>query len=93
MLFKKKTMRTSDKPKRRPLFPLFLASDGESVRIVSIKGEGEMQLKLICRSINIGDEILVVRRKSNGSVVIRKSESRYILGGRLAMDIYVVPCL
>jgi ferrous iron transport protein A len=92
MLSNGKTRVVSDKPKRQALFPLFLASDGERVRIVSIRESAEIQLKLICRSINIGEEIQVVRRKSNGSVVVRKSGSRYVLGGKLAMNIYVVPC-
>ncbi len=87
-LFNKKK---GEPDRKNPVFPLGLAADGEAVRIASIRGKGEEQLKLISRSINIGDVIEVVRRKSNGSLVIKKGESRYVLGGRLAMSVDVIP--
>ncbi len=92
MLFWRKKEGSAQIAPRQPVFPLYLASEGQSVRIVSVKGKAETQLKLICRSINIGDEVRLIRRKSNGSVVIGKSGNRYILGGRLALNIDVVPC-
>lgn len=77
---------------RQAIFPLYMAVDGEAVRIVSFRGDAGMQLKLMDRALNIGDEIRVVRRKSSGSVVVLKDNNRYMLGGGLAMKINVVPC-
>ena len=69
--------------------PLALASEGESLRIVSLKGGRGFHEKLVSMGLNVGDEIEVIQHRQGGTVVIAKGEIRYGLGGGMAQKILV----
>ncbi len=71
-------------------FPLAMASEGESVRIIMIHGGRKIQERLLSMGINIEDEIEVVQRQKKGAVLISKEGNRYALGGGMAQKIQVI---
>lgn len=70
--------------------PLAMASEGESVRIIMIRGGRKIQERLLSMGINIEDEIEVVQRQKKGAVLISKEGNRYALGGGMAQKIQVI---
>ena len=71
-------------------FPLAMAGEGETVRIVFIRGGRKIQERLLSMGINIDDEIEVVQRQEKGAVLISKEGNRYALGGGMAQKIQVI---
>lgn len=67
-----------------------MASEGESVRIIMIRGGRKIQERLLSMGINIEDEIEVVQRQKKGAVLISKEGNRYALGGGMAQKIQVI---
>jgi len=71
-------------------FPLSMASGGERVRIADLRGGRGFQEKLISMGLNIGDEIRIMEHQTRGAaIVLAKGEIRYILGGGMALKIFV----
>jgi len=69
--------------------PLALASEGESLRIISLRGGRGFHEKLVSMGLNVGDEIEVTQRRAGGTVVIAKEGIRYGMGGGMAQKILV----
>jgi ferrous iron transport protein A len=69
--------------------PLALASEGERLRIVSLRGGRGFHEKLVSMGLNVGDEIEVIQRRGGGTVMIAKGGIRYGLGGGMAQKILV----
>ena len=69
--------------------PLAMASEGESLRIVSLTGGRGFHEKLVSMGLNVGDEIEIVQRRAGGTLVIAKGGIRYGLGGGMAQKILV----
>lgn len=73
-------------------FPLACATEGESVKIVGIRGGGRITERLISMGIRVEDQIEVVQRQDRGAVLISREGNRYALGGGMAHKINVVRC-
>ena len=78
--------------KRSPAhsFPLAMASEGESVRIVLIRGGHNIQERMLSMGLTLDDIIEVVQRQNKGAVLISKAGSRYAFGGGMAHKINVM---
>lgn len=70
-------------------FPLAMAGEGESVRIVLIHGGHNIQKRMLSMGLTLNDVIEVVQRQNNGAVLISKAGSRYAFGGGMAHRINV----
>ena len=73
-------------------FPLALASAGEKVKIIQLRGGGQMRERLLSLGIGIEDEIQVIQRQHGGAILIEKTGCRYALGGGMAHKINVTRC-
>lgn len=73
-------------------FPLALAGEGETVKIVTVNGGSLMQERLLSMGVRVTDQIVVVRRQNGGAMLIEKSGSRFALGGGMAHKINVIRC-
>ncbi|WP_155318005.1 FeoA family protein [Desulfosarcina alkanivorans] len=74
----------------RPSFPLAMAGDGEMVRIVSFRHGRNFQERLLSMGIQLDDVVKVQQRRDKGAVVISKENTRYALGGGMALKIHVI---
>ncbi len=81
--------RSSEDLSSQSTLPLALASEGESLRIVSLRGGRGFHEKLVSMGLNVGDEIEVIERRAGGTVLIAKGGIRYGLGGGMAQKILV----
>lgn len=70
-------------------FPLAMAGEGESVRIVLIRGGRNIQERMLSMGLTLDDVIEVVQRQNKGAVLISKAGSRYAFGGGMAHKINV----
>ncbi|MEW6593623.1 MAG: ferrous iron transport protein A [Thermodesulfobacteriota bacterium] len=70
-------------------FPLALAGEGETVRIVAVCGGNKLLERLRGMGIKPEDAVVVVQRQATGAVLIAKGAGRYALGGGMAHKIYV----
>jgi|GEM_PF-781011 ferrous iron transport protein A len=68
-------------------FPLFLAQEGERVKIIN--AQGKLRERLASMSLGIGDEVEVLANQGHGPLLIRKRENRFALGGGMAHKIEV----
>jgi ferrous iron transport protein A len=75
-------------PKPSAAFPLAMASEGETVRVVSILGGTGMALRVAEMGLNVGSE-LVVRQRQGAGLVVGRGETRFALGGGMAHKILV----
>ena len=81
--------RSSEGLSSRSALPLALASEGERLRIVSLRGGRGFHEKLVSMGLNVGDEIEVIQRRAGGTVLIAKEGTRYGMGGGMAQKILV----
>ncbi len=81
--------RSSEDLSSKSVLPLALAGEGESLRIVSLRGGRGFHEKLVSMGLNVGDEIEVIQRRGGGTVLIAKEGIRYGLGGGMAQKILV----
>ncbi len=84
----------SEKQKRQqenrgPSFPLALASAGEIIRIVMIRGGGKMKERLLSIGLQVDDVVEIVQCREKGAVLVAKDDNRFMLGGGMAQKIYV----
>jgi len=70
-------------------FPLALASAGEIVRVVMVRGGGKMKERLLSIGLQVDDTIEIVQCREKGAVLVAKNENRFMLGGGMAQKIYV----
>lgn len=73
-----------------PSYPLILASEGETVKVIGLHGGHRFRERLLSMGINIEDTLLVVHKQTSGAVLIEKSGCRYGLGGGMAHKINVI---
>jgi Fe2+ transport system protein FeoA len=71
-------------------FPLALADEGETVRVISVRRGHNIQERLLSMGIQVNDIVEVVRRQGHGSVLISKGNCRYAFGGGMALKIQVI---
>jgi len=82
----------SPKPSPPSSFPLALASEGEKVKIIQLRGNDQMRERLLSMGICLDDEIQVIHSQHGGAILIEKSGCRYALGGGMAHKIKVTRC-
>lgn len=70
-------------------FPLALASPGEQVQVVLIRGGANLKERLLSMGIQVDDVIEVLQPGKKGAVLVGKDENRFMLGGGMAQKIYV----
>ena len=71
-------------------YPLFLASEGEVVKVVALHGGHAFRERSLSMGINLEDKLMVIHKQANGAVLIEKSGCRYGLGGGMAHKINVI---
>ncbi len=71
-------------------FALGLATEGQHVRIVSLRAGRNLDRRLVDLGLHIGSEISVVHRQGGGLIVARDA-TRVAVGAGMAMKILVVP--
>jgi len=81
-------MTLSDKTKNSS-FPLTMASEEETVRIVALTGGKQLELRLTSLGLNVGSEIRIGQKQGGRFVVIR-GEARLALGAGMASKINVM---
>lgn len=69
-------------------FPLTMATEGDRVRVQTLRGGKGLARRLTELGLNQGSEVRVVQRQGSGLVVAR-GETRIALGGGMAMKILV----
>ncbi len=83
------TKHQAQQENKKPLFPLALASAGEIVCIVTIRGGGKMKERLLSIGLQVGDFVEIVQSREKGAVLVAKDDNRFMLGGGMAQKIYV----
>ena len=71
-------------------FPLALASAGERVRVVLIRGGANLKERLLSMGIQVDDIIEVLQPRKKCAIIVAKDENRFMLGGGMAQKIYVI---
>jgi len=88
-LIEPESKKSSEDLSSKNALPLAMASEGESLRIVSLTGGRGFHEKLVSMGLNVGDKIEIVQRRAGGTLVIAKGGIRYGLGGGMAQKILV----
>lgn len=70
--------------------PLAMASEGERVRIFTLRGGKGLEMRLTALGLNVGSEIEVLNYQS-GHLVVLRGETRLALGAGMAQKIMVIP--
>ncbi len=70
-------------------FPLAMAGEGESVRIVLIRGGHNIQKRMLSMGLTLDDVVEIIQRQNKGAVLISKGGNRYAFGGGMAHKINV----
>lgn len=71
-------------------FPLSLASEGEQVQIVFVRGGRKKEERLLSMGLKVNDTILVQLSRSGGGKVLLAGEARFAIDGAMAHRISVV---
>lgn len=71
------------------MMPLTLASVGEEVRLVDIRGGQELRKRLADLGFNQGMTLRVVQMDVNGPVILAVKDSRMVLGRGMAQKVMV----
>ncbi len=71
-------------------FPIAFAQEGERVKIIMVRGGGQLKERLLSMGLHLEDIITVVRKQSGGATIIEKSGCRYALGGGMSHKINVI---
>ncbi|MEB4591664.1 FeoA family protein [Candidatus Thiothrix sp. Deng01] len=69
-------------------FPLGMAAEGTTVRIVALRGGAMLDKRVTEMGLNIGSEI-TIRQRQGGGLVVSRGETRFALGGGMAHKIMV----
>lgn len=73
-------------------FPLSLAEEGETVRIIMIRSGHRLIERLLSMGLQVEDAVTVVCKQPGGATIIEKSGNRYALGGGMSLKINVIRC-
>lgn len=71
-------------------FPLALADEGETVRIIMIRSGARLEQRLLDMGLRINDAVTMISKRPGGAMIIEKSGSRFALGGGMALKINVI---
>ena len=73
------------------VFPLGMASEGETVKIVSIVGGKNLVKRLIAMGIVADTQLQILQRQKGSGLILARGETRLALGAGMANKILVVP--
>lgn len=71
------------------MMPLTLASVGEEVCLVDIRGGQELRKRLADLGFNIGMTLRIVQKDVNGPMILAVKDSRMVLGRGMAQKVIV----
>ncbi len=71
-------------------FPLALASEGETVKIVFVRGGRKKEERLMSMGLKVGDTVQVQITNPGGGKVVQVGETRYALDRGISQSITVV---
>ena len=71
------------------MMPLAMVSEGEVVRLVSLRGGRELNKRLADLGLNIGMTLRVIRRIQNGPMILLVKDSRLAIGRGMADRMWV----
>lgn len=71
------------------MMPLTLASVGENVRLVDIRGGQELRKRLADLGFTQGMSLRIVQKDANGPVILAVKDSRMALGHGMAQKVMV----
>lgn len=71
------------------MMPLTLASVGEDVRLVDIRGGRDLRKRLADLGFNPGMSVCVVQMDIDGPVILAVKDSRIVLGRSMAQKVMV----
>jgi len=71
-------------------FPLALASEGEEVRITSVRAGKGLTHKLAALGLPIGSQLRVHQRRPGGAMVVGRDNLRVALGAGMSYKVMVV---
>ncbi len=71
-------------------FPLALASEGETVKIVFVRGGRKKEERLLSMGLKIGDIVDVQITNPGGGKVVQVGETRYALDRGVSQSVTVV---
>jgi Fur family ferric uptake transcriptional regulator len=75
--------------KRKEVMPLVMASPGEHVRIVEVRGGKGMERRLTSMGLNRDAEVEVIKSNGPGPLIVASRETRLALGHGMAKKILV----
>jgi len=71
------------------MMPLTLASVGEEVRLVDIRGGQELRKRLADLGFNMGMTLRIVQKDVDGPMILAVKDSRMVLGRGMAQKVMV----
>jgi len=71
------------------MMPLTLATVGEEVRLVDIRGGQDLRKRLADLGFNIGMTLRIVQKDVNGPMILAVKDSRMVLGRGMAQKVMV----
>ncbi len=71
-------------------FPLILASEGETVKIVFVRGGRKKEERLMSMGLKVGDTIKIQISNPGGGKVVQAGETRYALNRSVSQSVTVV---
>ncbi len=71
------------------MMPLTLASVGEEVRLVDIRGGQDLRKRLADLGFNVGMTLRIVQKDVNGPMILAVKDSRMVLGRGMAQKVMV----
>ncbi len=75
----------------RSSFPLAFAAEGETVKIVLIRGRS-LRERLLGLGIHLDNKVMIVRKQDGGAILLAHDHDRIILGSGMAHKINVIRC-
>lgn len=70
------------------LFPIIMADEGTQVRVVALRGGAGLNRRMTEMGLNVGSQ-LTVRQRQGGGIVVSRGETRFALGGGMALKVVV----
>ena len=71
-------------------FPLAMATEGDEVRIVGLRGGRGLDKRLTGIGLNVDSVLRIIQRRPGGALIVARGETRVALGGGMSQKIMVV---
>jgi ferrous iron transport protein A len=73
-------------------YPLALTSEGQRVKIVSLRAGRGLERRLLSMGLTVGSVVEVIARQPGGAIVVGYQDTRIALGAGMAHKIAVMSC-